>query len=178
MATMTGRSAVSSYMAKLPEQLTRVLQGAGRAGGKVIADEVKVRAPAEEVAEAVIIRSRTQDHRIVVRVTIKPGWAYSLALWGEYGTSPHFISVDDEQRGGLGIRRINAKVREADGNGSLVIAGQFVGKTVFHPGAGQHPFLRPSLDTKQTEAVKAAQAYINARVSRSGIRGSDEGDDE
>jgi len=178
MASATGRAAASAYMAKLPDQLTRLLQGAGRAGGRVIADEAKHRSRSDEVADAIVVRTKSKDDRIVVRVTVKPGWAYSLALWGEYGTSPHFISVADEQRQGLGIQRINAKVLEADGDGSLVIGGKFVGKTVFHPGAQAHPFLRPALDTKEAEAVKAAQAYINARVSRGGILGGADQDDD
>jgi hypothetical protein len=177
MPTMTGRAAASSYIAKLPEQITRVLQGAGRAGGRVIADEAKSRSQSQEVADAIVVRTRSKDHRIVVRVTVKPGWTYSLALWSEYGTSPHFISVDDQQREGLGLRRINAKVREASGDGSLVIGGKFVGSTVFHPGARPHPAFRPALDTKEGEAVKAAQAYINARVSRAGISVSGEDDE-
>jgi hypothetical protein len=174
---MTGRSATSSYMAALPDQITRLLKGAGRAGGRVIADEAKNRSQSEEVADAIVMRSKTKDDRIVVRVTVKPGWTYSLALWQEYGTSPHFISVTDEQRQGLGIRRINTKVSEAGGNGSLVIGGKFVGKTVFHPGAQAHPFLRPALDTKETEAIKTAQTYINARVLRGGISNIDQDDD-
>jgi hypothetical protein len=179
MASMKGRSEVSSYMNSLPEKLvSRVLRGAGRAGAKVIADEVKERSVSTEVADAVIIRSRTADYRIVVRVTIKKGWAYSRALWLEYGTAPHFISVDDSQRGGRGIGRINRQVREAGGEGSLVINGQFVGKTVWHPGARPHPFLRVSLDIKEGEAIQAAQQYINARVTRSGITGQEVSDDE
>jgi HK97 gp10 family phage protein len=176
MATATGRSEASAYIASLPEQLTRLLQGAARAGGRVIADEAKSRSVSDEVADAVVIRTKNDDHRVVVRVTIKPGWTYSRALWLEYGTSPHFISVDDEQRQALGIRRINAKVKEADGDGSLVIGGKFVGKTLFHPGARPHPFLRPALDTKEAEAVTAMQSYINARVSRAGIALTDDGD--
>lgn len=178
MATATGRSEASAYMASLPKQLVRLMAGAARAGGRVVADEVKLRAPAEEVADAVIMRARTDDHRVVVKITVKKGWAYSLALWAEYGTSPHFISVDDEQRKGLGIGRINTKVREAGGDASLVIGGKFVGKTVFHPGAAAHPFLRTSLDLKQGEAVAVAQAYINGRLSRGRIALPSEGDDE
>lgn len=174
MATATGRSEASAYIGKIPQQLTRLLAGAGRAGGRVIADEAKANAQSSDVAEAIVVRSKSADGRVVVRVTVKPGWTYSLALWGEYGTSPHFISVQENQRQGLGIQRINQRVGEAGGDGSLVIGGKFVGATVFHPGARPHPFLRPALDIKKGEAVKAAQAYINARVSRQGIA-ADEG---
>lgn len=172
MASATGRARASAYIGKIPEQLTRLLAGAGRAGGRVIAAEAKSNAQASEVANAIIVRSKSGDGRVVVRITVKrekgqsaPGWAYSQAIWQEYGTAPHFITVADGQRQGLGIRRINQRVGEADGNASLVIGGKFVGKTVFHPGAKAHPFLRPALDFKGAEAVRTAQAYINARVS-------------
>lgn len=176
MASATGRAQASAYIGKIPEQLTRLLVGAGRAGGQVIANEAKANAQSSDVAKAIVVRTKAADGRVVVRVTVKPGWTYSLALWGEYGTSPHFISVDDDQRKGLGIQRINQRVGEAGGDGSLVIGGKFVGKTVFHPGSRPYPIFRPALDTKEAEAVRTAQAYINARVSRRGIA-VDRGDD-
>jgi len=178
MANTWGRSEASAYIGRLPKQLTRLLQGAAKAGGQVIATEAKQRSASTEVADAVVIKAKSEQFRTIVRVTIEPGWAYSRALWLEYGTSPHFISISDKQRQGVGLRRINAKVREADGNGSLVIGGQFVGGTVFHPGARAHPFLRPALDIKQAEAVRAAQRYIDAGISRgmvvSGVKDDDE----
>ncbi len=178
MATATGRSEVSAYFAQIEKNLPRLMAGAGRAGGQVIVDEAKAESHSEDVSEAVIMRTRTKDGQTRVTVTIKPGFAYARALWLEYGTSPHFISVRDKDRAGRGIGRINAQVREADGNGSLVIGGKFVGETVFHPGARPYPFLRPSLDKKRDEAVSTAQAYINARVSRRGITVGNESDEE
>ena len=177
MASVKGRSDVRSFMASLPEQLaTRVLRGAARAGGKVIAAEAEARSHSDIVSENIITRTKVEDTRVRVAVTVKPGWAMTRAIWEEYGTAPHFISVDDSQRNGLGIKRINQKVKEAKGDGSLVINGKFVGATVWHPGAKPHPFLRPALDTKEADAITAAQHYITARVSRTGIKGSDEGD--
>jgi hypothetical protein len=178
MATATGRAEVSAYMASLEAKLTRLLRGAARAGGGVIAVEAKLRTASDEVRDGIILRTKSEDGRIVVRVTVKQGWAYSRALWEEYGTSPHFISVGDEQRAGMGLRRINDRVKEADGDGSLVIGGKFVGPTVFHPGTAPHPFLRTSLDVRERDAIAEAQRYINARVSRAGIRDNDDGDSE
>lgn len=179
MPTVSGKGEVAAYMAGLPSQITKVLSGAARIGGKVIAEEAKARSESDEVSEAVIVRTKQDDGgRVTVTVTVKPGWPMARAIWLEYGTSPHFISVDDSQRRGLGIRRINQKVNEAKGDGSLVINGKFVGATVWHPGARPHPFLRPALDTKEDDAIKAAQNYINARVSRKGIALDAEGTDE
>jgi hypothetical protein len=180
MATIKGRSAVSAFLARSPEQLVdRVLRGAARAGGKVIADSAKDRSVSDDVANAIIVKLKREDHRIIVRITVRPGWMMARAIWLEHGTAPHFITVADDQRKGLSIARINDKVGEARGDGSLVIGGKFVGTTVFHPGARPFPFLRPALDLSRDDAVRAAQQYINARVRPSGITGAeDAGDDE
>lgn len=174
MATMRGRAEFSRYMAELEKKLTRLARGAGRAGGDVIADEARRRSVSGVVAQHVKVRTKRDGERVIVRVGVPRGkskderWAYSLGRWQEWGTRPHFISVGDEQRGGLGIRRINTKVNEADGNGSLVISGKFVGPTVFHPGAEPHPFLRTSRENKFREAITAGQGYINARIRDNG----------
>lgn len=178
MASVRGKEGVKSYFARLPTQLTDVLRGAGRAGGRVIAQEAKDRSASQDVAGDVVVKTKVDEGRIVVTVTVKPGFNWFRALWLEYGTDPHFISVDDSQRGGQGIRRINQQVRAAGGDASLVIGGQFVGKTVWHPGARPMPFLRPALDIKEAEAIRAAQAHINARIAGGKIVGKDEGEEE
>lgn len=175
MPTVTGKDAVQRYFAQVPAQMGKLLKGAGRVAAKVIADEAKARSISSEVSAAIKTKVSEADGRIVARVQVKGKGAY-IAPWLEYGTSPHFISVDESQRGGRSIGRINKQVKEADGNHSLVIGGKFVGDTVFHPGARPHPFLRPALDIKGRDAIAAAQQYINSRVKRAGIvaEGADE----
>ncbi len=169
MVTVTGREAVHSYIARLPREIeAKLLRGAGRAGINVIAEEARERCISPEVRGVIKTKVRTEPGMIRARCTADMG-LYNLPLWLEYGTSPHFISVDDSQRGGLGLRRINTKVGEAGGNGSLVIGGKFVGATVWHPGARAHPFMRPALDSKRDEALAAAQGFINSRISRGRI---------
>lgn len=158
-------------MAQLPEQIERsLLPGAARAGATVIADEAKDQSRSEDVSAAVNVKVKRADGGVVAFVGIDPkyknGWAASVAVWLEYGTEPHFISVDDSQRDGKTVARINEL---AKGEGTLVINGKPVGRTVHHPGAQAHPFMRPALDSKGGDAVRAAQAYIDRRVSRAGI---------
>jgi hypothetical protein len=173
MPTVRGEAAVRAYIAGIPAEMEeKVLRGAARAAATVVADEAKARSISAEVAAAVKVATRKETDRMVAKVQVKGEGAY-LGPWLEYGTSPHFISVDESQRGGMSIGRINQKYNE----GSLVIGGEFVGSTVFHPGARPHPFLRPALDIKHAEAIAAAQGYINTRVTRSGIVGAAEGDD-
>jgi hypothetical protein len=172
MPTVRGSSDVRQFIAKLPGEIERkLLRGAGRAAANVIADEAKERSVSSEVSGAIKVKVSEGDGRIVARVQVKGKGAY-IAPWLEYGTSPHFISVDDSQRRGMSVSRINKETKA----GSLVIGGKFVGSTVFHPGARPHPFLRPALDVKGDAAFAAAQGFINSRVTRSGIVGSAEPD--
>lgn len=169
MPTVRGKSGVKAYFAAAPMKLEKVLRGAARAGAAVIADEIKRETPSDEVRDGLRMRAREDDGHIVVRIDVKPGWARSVGTWLEWGTAPHFISVDDSQRAGRSVSRINAQANEPGSGHSLVIGGNFVGRTVFHPGARPHPAFRPALDRKEGEAIAAAQGFINARVSRRGI---------
>lgn len=176
MPTVRGKSEVKAFMARVPGQMTDVLRGAARAGARIVAAEIRTRTPSDEVRGNLRIRTQAGDEQVKVKIDVKPGWARSLGVWLEYGTSPHFISVDDSQRGGRSVNRINRLSGEH--GASLVIGGKFVGKTVWHPGAQPHPAFRPALDTKEDEAIAAAKAYISTRVTRAGIVGRSGGDDE
>lgn len=168
MPTVKGRGSVERFVAGLPAQIeAKLLRGAARAGGQVLLDETKTRSPAAEITEALAMRTKSEPGRIVVKVNVKGQWPQSLAIWAEYGTEPHFIAVDDSQREGKSVNRINE-------TGSLRIGGTFVGTTVHHPGAKANPFMRPALDHSATAARGAMQSYVNARVTRGGITGGTE----
>lgn len=174
MVTVKGKDAVRAFIAGVPQALSqRVLVGAARVMANVVADEARDQSISDEVSAAIKVTVKSEPGRIVARVVVKGPGAY-LAPWLEYGTEPHFISVDDSKRDGMSVARFN-KSESAD---SLMIGGNFVGKTVFHPGARPHPFLRVSLDLKEREAVSAGQHYIATRVSKRGIIGGPEGSDE
>jgi hypothetical protein len=170
MPTVKGSADVKRFLAAIPAVLeTKVLRGAARAAANVVAEEAKLRSISQAVTNAITVRGRTKDGRIVAKVQVVGKGSY-LAPWLEYGTAPHLISVSDKAREGRSVNRINRLARE----GSLVIGGQFVGESVQHPGARAHPFLRPALDSQEVEAIAAAQSYINARISRAGITASAE----
>lgn len=173
MPTVRGKAEVRAFIGRLPVELPKVLRGAARVAATIVADEAKARTQSHEVRGAIKVSSRKgEGGQIIAKVQVKGPGAY-LAPWEEYGTSPHLISVDESQRGGMSIGRINKLAKAEGGNHSLVIGGKFVGTTVLHPGARPHPFLRPALDTKGAEAIAAAQNYISARVTKAGIVGSD-----
>lgn len=184
MATSRGGAEVRRYMAELPGQIERkVLRGAARAAADVVADEAKLRLGGRRadtgdgaevlIADAVKVATRQEPGLIIAKIRLKGPGAY-VGRWLEYGTAPHLISVADSVRQGRSVNRINRLARE----GSLVIGDTFVGASVHHPGARPQPFLRVSLDTRESEAFAAAQSYINSKVTRAGIIGDDEGDAE
>jgi hypothetical protein len=167
-AAVHGRAEVSRYLAELPEQLKKVLGGAGRAGGKVVGDEARRRCRSAYVAERIVTKGQVEADHIRVTVTVKRGYARSIATWLEYGTSPHFISVDNSVRQGMTAGRINRNAT-ADHKATLIINGKPVGGTVFHRGADPYPFLRPAREAKRTEAIAAAGSYIASRIIRGNV---------
>lgn len=184
MARARGGAATRRYMEQLPRLIAeRVLPGAARAGAKVIAEGAKVELGGKRadgangskvlIADSVKVRAKKHSSLIVARVLLQGPGAY-VGRWLEYGTSGHFISVDPAFRQGMTARRTNARIEGGDAGlkSTLIINGKPVGATVYHPGSRKVPFLRPSLDKNQDEAKAAAQSYINARVTRSGIRAS------
>ncbi len=175
MAQSRGGSAVRRFMAALPGEIERkVLRRAARAGADVIADEARGNVRSRLVAGAIEIKVESEVGLVRAKIHVLDQWPRSVGIWLEYGTSPHYITVDDSQREGMTAARIN-RVGKA---GTLVINGTPVGKTVHHPGAQAYPFLRPALDQREADALAAAQSYINSRVSRSGIIPGNDGDSE
>ncbi len=173
MARSKGGADVRRLMQQLPADLERkVLRGAGRVGGNVIADEIRANTNSDDVRGSVKVKVEAGDGLITTRIQAVGKGAY-LAPWEEYGTDPHFISVDDSQREGLSVRKVNDRVKA----GSLVIGGKFVGTTVHHPGARPHPVWRPALDLKAADAIAAAQAHIIKKVTRAGIVGGEDRED-
>lgn len=180
MPIVRGRSEVKRFIAQLPAQIEgKLLRGAARVAANVVAEEAKERSISREVSEAIQVKveAKKGSGYVIAKVQVKGPGAY-IAPWLEYGTAAHLITVDPSQRGGRTVGRINRLAKEAGGNHSLVIGGTFVGSTVLHPGARPHPFLRVSLDVKERDAIAAAQSYINAHVTPSGIVGATEPGDE
>jgi hypothetical protein len=168
MPSVRGRAEVKRFIGQLPGEIERkLLRGAGRAAANVIAEEARDRSISDEVKGAIKVKVTSAEGQVIARIQVKGPGSY-IGPWLEYGTDPHFISVDDSQRQGMSVAKINQEQKR----GSLVIGGQFVGATVFHPGARPHPFLRPALDVKADAAIAAAQGYINNRVTPAGITGS------
>jgi hypothetical protein len=164
--TVKGREALRAHLlGAVPKQIQTVLRGAVKAGASVIAEEAKQRCTSAEVSAAVKVKAAPADGtKAAASVVIDGAWERSVARWLEFGTSAHFISIDDSQREGRSVGRTNKLLKAK----VLAIGGQPVGTTVFHPGATPHPFIRPARDTAEREAIAAAQAYVNQRMGSTG----------
>jgi hypothetical protein len=102
MVSRRGKSGVKRYFNQVRSDIAdKLLPGAARAGAKVIAAAASAECPSEEVAKAVTIKVKKEALAATALVTVKGEWERPLALWLEWGTDPHFISVDDSQREGL-----------------------------------------------------------------------------
>lgn len=185
MATVKGMDGVKQFLRSLPAKLeSNVLKGALKAGADVIAEAARENCHSDDVRAAIKTSAKVADHRVTAKIEIKGEGAYK-AVWLEYGTSAHFISVDDSVREGRTVGRINRQGKAAKKAGSvgpaatLVINGKPVGETVWHPGARPHPFLRPALDLHEEQALAAMRGHIVQKMTKAGIETADsEGEGE
>jgi HK97 gp10 family phage protein len=123
-----------------------IVRGGVRAGAKVLRDEAERLVPERSGELKKSIRVRVRVLRDVVGGMIVAGGKKSYyALWVEFGTAAHLIAA----KSGKALR----------------VLGRLVGK-VDHPGATPHPFMRPALDNKANETLRAVAEYIKRRLSR------------
>ena len=161
MPTVRGQREVKVHFASLRALTEDMLRGAARAGARVVQREAKRLSINDIVAKNIIVTEPEATGLIVVRITVRrKRWVTSLAHWQEWGTDPHFVQISAEDGGGRSAKRVNKLV----GQNVLVIGGNFVAGTVWHPGARPNPFLRPALDNTEREAVAEMQGYINSRI--------------
>lgn len=139
--------------------------GALKAAAEVLAQEIRARAPSDQVRGAVEVETGEDGARLFADVVIR-GYAASLAIWLEWGTFGHIIRIRGEApEGAASIRTLNRRARR-DGveigkrKGSLKIGNRWIGETVWHPGAKEQPFLRPAFDAAQEQAEEAFADHL------------------
>lgn len=159
--TVKGLTDFQATLAKLGAAVeSNILRGAMRAGLEVVADRARANTLSSEIRASIGTTTRVQPGLVTGAVQTKGKGAY-LAPWEEFGTDPHFIAVDDEEGGGRTVRRINKLTKK----GALNINGTFA-KTVHHPGAKRHPFMRHAADTSGNEVGTAMVAYVTQRLAK------------
>lgn len=167
-AHIKGLAELQRALDTLPAKVeANIMRGAMRAGANVIKDEAKMQAPRDSGLLASSIRTAVSLRRGTVTASVKAGgrgkkgqgtaWYARLV---EIGTKAHIIA--------------------APPGSALNVSGTVV-RSVQHPGAKAHPFLRPAMDNKARAAVEAVREYIRRRLSSKhgiDVPGPDDRDDD
>lgn len=192
MATTTltrfkGGKELQDMLNTLPAKLERnIMRSALRAGAAVIRDAAREKIDDDTGELAKSVRVSTRAKRGEVSATVKAGNKKAFyAHMVEFGTAPHLVEVRDEDRPTRKTRKGEKSVSIGTMNrmikrGSLQIGENFVGPAVMHPGAKPKPFMRPAIDEKQSEAIRAVGEQIRKRLTKEGLNapGGLEVDDE
>lgn len=136
-----GLSELQKFLDQLPAKLeANVMRSALRAGAKVIQAEAKANVPVQsgELRKSIKVGTRLRKGKATASIRTKLFYARFV----EFGTRAHAISGD---------------------GGPLAFAGIYV-RTVNHPGAKPHPFMRPALDSQAQNAVVATAEHIKKRL--------------
>ena len=161
-----GLSELQKFLDLLPAKVeANIMRGALRAALVVVKRSAQEKAPKNTGSMAANLKISTKIRDGVVRSSLAAkGFDGYKAMWAEFGTKPHFISVSDENK------NFNAKRGRLESVSSvnrrfLVIGGQIVGNSVSHPGSRAQSFMRPALDENTERAVVAAGEYIKKRLA-------------
>jgi HK97 gp10 family phage protein len=131
----------------LPVKLERnVMRSALRAGMKVIMEEAKSNVPARTGAlrDSFKISTRLRKGTVTAKVSVGNEKAF-YGRFVEFGTAAHVIAA--KNKGQL-----------------MFFAGGFY-RSVSHPGAKARPFMRPALDNKADDALRAFAAKVRSVLS-------------
>ena len=168
-----GLAELQKFLDQLPAKMqANIMRGALRAGMKTIKLEVERTAPRKTGGLAMSFKLRLSARAGQVKGILRAsGFDGYKAMWIEFGTRPHLISVPDEEK------KINYRLSAKRGykvlesmttvnRRVLQIGNNFVGPTVSHPGVSPAPFMRPALDSQAQAAVVAAAEYIKKRLAK------------
>jgi len=163
---MKGLAELDRYLSALPMNMQKnAVRQALTAAARPIRDDARMRAPKKtgKLARSIKTGSARQNQdgtfSIAVRVTGRDAY---IARFIEYGVRPHFIRAGDS---GLSARKLTQSAAAGNVTGdtatkALKIGNNFVSGEVFHPGHGARPFMRPALDARADDAVRAFAGKI------------------
>lgn len=176
LAHVKGLAELQKLLDELPAKLeANVMRGALRSGMNVYKAEAKrnINNVSGDLAKALKVGTRIEKNlgaAIVKSNLAAKGFEGYKAMWVEFGTNPHLISVADEdkmvnKRASLKAGRVVKESMTSVNRRVLAIGGNFVGPTLQHPGAKPHPFLRPAFDAKSDAALMQVAKYIKRVLS-------------
>lgn len=147
-ANIAGGRELDELLQTLPAKLeTNIMRSALRAGARVYLDQVKQNIPVKlgDLRKSARITTR-KDRSGQISASVKVGNRQAFyAQMVEFGTRAHSITAR-----------------------AMVVNGAVV-RSVDHPGARPHPFMRPAADEKFNEAVSAVQMQIRKRLTKEGL---------
>lgn len=166
-----GLQQLDAYLSALPMNLQK---GALRAGlvaaAAPVRDEARAlaRKKSGKMAKSIKTGSARQNPDGTFSVTIRlVGEHAFLGLFMEYGVDPHLIASTGKGEGRVAVRKAAAGKGKIKA-GVLKIGDDYVSGIIHHPGHAAHPFMRPALDAKGGDAVKAfggrIQSYIEGKT--------------
>lgn len=147
---LKGGKELQAFLDKLPAKIERnIMRSALRAGAKIIADEAKLNVPVRDGDLRNSIRVTTRARKGQVSASAKAGskkaWYWRFV---EFGTAAHTI-------------------KSSTGASLFFNGGAY--KTVRHPGARARPFMRPAMDSRADDAIRAVGMKIKERLTQYGI---------
>ncbi|MCK0531770.1 HK97-gp10 family putative phage morphogenesis protein [Sphingobium agri] len=157
--SMKGGKDLAAFLQAFPAHIQKgAVRSALTAAAKPVRDQARANAPRKSGKLAKAIKTSSpkveQDGRVTIKVQLKGQHSY-LGHFIEYGVRPHFISAGDSD---LSARKLTQKARRegsSEEGGVLKIGDTFVSGVVMHPGIAAKPFLRPALDARADDAVRA-----------------------
>lgn len=172
MTRLKGGRELQEFLALLPKRIrNNALRSAMIAGARIIREEARANVPAKtgQLRKSI----KTSSARVFeggdasVKVKLKGRHAF-VGVFLEYGVAPHYISAGDAD---LSARKLTLSARRGDAvsdtdRQALKINGKFITGEVLHPGFPARPFLRPALDRKADEAVRAIGARLKEYLSQ------------
>lgn len=171
---ISGGAQLDTLLRTLPNNMQKNINRAAlRAGAAVFLKEVKQNIPVKsgDLRKTARISGKIKDGVAVVSVKVG-GKHKGVDAWYarlvEYGTRPHYIKVTDEDRG-RNRRTGNLITMTTVNRRTLTIGGTIVGPSVHHPGSKKRPFMRPAVDSKFPEAIKAITAKVRERLAANGL---------
>lgn len=162
-----GLRELDAYLSALPKNMQKGAYRAGlTAAAKPIRDEARnlARRSSGKMARAIKTGSARQneDGTFSIKVALRGEHGF-IGLFAEYGVKPHYIARTGKGEGRVAIRKAKEGTGTIQG-GVMKIGTDFVSGIISHPGHMAHPFMRPALDAKADEAVKAFADRIRAYI--------------
>lgn len=172
-----GLSELQKFLDELPVKMERtIMRSALREGAKVILEEAKSNVAVKNgyLRDSLRVRTRSKRGVVTASITSEGVEPRNIPIWIEYGTNAHLIKVQEDEKPTRmtrhGPRKLSMKtLNKMINRNSLVIGGRFIGPVVSHPGAKPMPFMRPALDSKAQEALKAVGDAIKNRLTKQGL---------